>query len=296
MKILISGSSGQVGSALCISLESAGHKVSRLVRHPTQKAGTVVWDPTAEHLESSTVRGFDAVVHLAGENIGTRRWSTAKKARIRDSRIHGTRLLAEALAYLDEPPAVWVCASAIGYYGDRGSELLTEASSPGAGFLAEVCRGWEAATEDACEHGIRVVNLRIGVVLSPDGGALKQMLVPFRWGLGGRVGSGRQFFSWIALSDLVAVIEHVLDQDEVRGPLNAVAPNPVPQAELAASLGRVLGRLALVPLPAVMARLMFGEVADEMLLASTRVDAKRLLESGYRFQYPELTEFLRTVL
>jgi uncharacterized protein (TIGR01777 family) len=235
-------------------------------------------------------------VHLAGENIAKGRWNARKKARIRDSRVNGTRLLSEALTRLSKPPAVMVCASAIGYYGDRGDEVLREESASGSGFLAEVCRQWEAAAEPARKRGIRVVHLRIGVVLSPEGGALAQMLFPFRMGLGGKLGSGRQYFSWIAIDDLVTVIAHALTNDTLQGPVNAVAPHPVTNLEFTRTLGRVLARPTLFPMPALAARLAFGEMADELLLSSARVEPTRLLATAYQFRHPQLEGALRHLL
>jgi uncharacterized protein (TIGR01777 family) len=246
-------------------------------------------------IDASALEGVDAVVHLAGENIA-QRWTSSQKAKIRDSRIKGTQLLCETLARLSSPPKVLVSASAIGYYGDRGEQILTEDSPLGRGFLAEVCRGWEAATEPARQRGLRVVPLRFGVVLSPAGGALAKMLPPFRLGLGGMVGSGRQYMSWIALDDVVGAIQHAIVTDTLQGPTNAVAPQAVTNQEFTKTLGKALGRPTVFPLPAFAARLMFGEMADELLLASTRVQPAKLLGSGYRFRYPELEDALRHVL
>ena len=235
-------------------------------------------------------------MHLAGENIAVRRWTPAQKARIRDSRVQGTRLLAQSLARLQQPPTVMVCASAIGFYGDRGEELLTEGSAPGSGFLTDTCRAWEAAAQPASEKDIRVVNLRLGVVLSPGGGALAKMLLPFRLGVGGKIGSGRQYMSWIEIDDVVGVIHYALTTDELRGPVNAVAPNPVTNREFTKTLGRVLSRPTIFPMPAFAARLAFGEMADELLLASTRVKPARLQNSGYYFRHPRLEDALRHLL
>jgi hypothetical protein len=233
---------------------------------------------------------------LAGENIASGRWNTAKKSQIRQSRVQSTQVLARALANAEKKPRVFVSASAIGYYGDTGETLLREQSPAGDDFLAEVCQAWEAATQPARDAGIRVVNLRIGVVLSKTGGALAKMLTPFRLGLGGRVGNGRQYWSWIALPDLVGVIRHALTCDALEGPVNTVAPAPVTNAEFTRILGRVLGRPTLFPLPAFMARAMLGEMADALLLSSTRVSAEKLQQSEYRFEYPELESALRGVI
>jgi uncharacterized protein (TIGR01777 family) len=241
------------------------------------------------------LQGVDAAVHLAGESIA-QRWTSERKARILKSRARGTRLLSESFARLTQPLRVLLCASAIGYYGNRGEEVLTEESPSGSGFLAEVCREWEAACESAVRKGIRVVNLRFGVVLSPTGGMLGRMLFPFRLGLGGRIGSGKQYMSWIAIDDLVGIILHALACDELIGPVNAVAPNPVTNFEFTKTLGRVLRRPTVFPVPSWAARLALGEMADDLLLASARVEPARLASSGYVFHYPELEGALRHVL
>jgi uncharacterized protein (TIGR01777 family) len=296
MHLLVTGASGLIGSALVSSLISAGHGVTRLVREQP-KAGEKAahWDPLAGSIDASAFEGVDAVVHLAGENIA-QRWTPAKKVNIRESRVKGTQVLCEALARLASPPKVLVSASAIGYYGDRGEELLTEASPPGRGFLAEVCRAWEAATEPARQAGLRIVQSRFGVVLSPAGGALTKMLAPFRLGLGGVLGSGRQYMSWIALDDAVGAIQHAIVTDALQGPTNVVAPQAVTNQEFTKTLGAVLRRPTVLPLPAFAARLMFGEMADELLLASARVQPAKLLASGYRFRYPALEGALRHLL
>jgi uncharacterized protein len=296
MNILVTGASGLIGSALVSVLGAAGHDVIRLVRtqpKPGEKAAH--WDPLAGAIDVSGLQGVEAVVHLAGENIAER-WTAAKKAKIRDSRVKGTQVLCEALTGLAPLPKVLVSASAIGYYGDRGAEVLTEDSAPGSGFLAEVCRAWEAATEPAQQRGIRVVRLRFGVVLSAAGGALAKMLPPFRLGLGGVLGSGRQYMSWIALDDVVAAIQHAIVTDPLQGSTNVVAPQPATNQEFTATLGKVLGRPTILPMPAFAARLMFGEMADELLLASARVQPAKLQASGYSFRYPELERAFRHVL
>lgn len=240
--------------------------------------------------------GPDAVVHLAGENIARARWSERQKALIRDSRVKGTRLLCDLLARYSPPPKALVCASAVGYYGDRADEILKEESAPGSGFLADVCREWEAATQPAVERGIRVVNLRIGIVLSPMGGALAKMLTPFKLGVGGTIGSGRQYMSWIALDDVVGAIHFALTNESLHGPVNAVAPNPVTNREFTHTLGRVLSRPTLFPMPAFAARLVLGEMADALLLASARVEPAQLLASGFTFRHPDLEAALRALL
>ncbi len=239
---------------------------------------------------------MDAVVHLAGENISAGRWTDARKARIRDSRVQGTRLLCESLVGLSQPPKVLVCASAVGYYGDRKDEVLTEESTPGAGFLAEVCREWEEAAESAAQASIRVVYLRTGIVLSPSGGALAKMLLPFKLGLGGRIGGGGQYMSWIALNDAIGAIHHAIVTEALRGPANLVAPSPVTNLEFTKTLGRVLSRPTIFPLPGFVARLVLGEMADGLLLASTRAEPARLLGTGYVFRHPELEGALRYLL
>jgi hypothetical protein len=297
MRVVVSGSTGLVGSEVVASLSASGHEVVRLVRRapaPGEKA--VRWDPEAGRIDSGGLEGCDAVVHLAGENVGAGRWTAARKAAIRDSRVKGTRLLCDALANLARPPKTLVCASAIGYYGDRGEEVLTEESPPGAGFLPDVCREWEAAAEAAIRKGIRVVHLRIGMVLSPKGGALPRMLPPFRAGLGGVIGTGRQYVSWVVLDDLTGIVLHALSREELRGPVNAVAPRPVTNRELTEALGKVLSRPTLLPVPSFALRLAVGEMADPLLLASARVAPRRLEETGYRFRFPELRAALRHLL
>jgi uncharacterized protein (TIGR01777 family) len=296
MKVLITGATGLVGKALSPLLTTSGHEVSRLVRSQPQEANDIPWDPAGGVISTAALEGHDAVVHLAGENIAGARWTPAFKQRLRDSRVVGTRLLCETLAKLERKPKVLVCASAIGYYGDRGDAELTETSPAGEGFLADVCREWEAACEPARQAGIRVVNLRIGVVLSPQGGALAKMLLPFQLGGGGIVGNGRQYWSWIALDDLLGAIQHCLVRDDLSGPVNATAPMPVTNHEFTKTLGTVLHRPTFVPMPAFAARLALGEMADSLLLASTRVLPQRLQQTGYHFRCPTLESALRHVL
>ena len=299
MNIVVSGSHGFIGSALVGSLTAAGHRVTRLVRGERSAAtagdAEIVWNPEAAYLDTAKLEGQDAVIHLAGEPIPGR-WTPRKKARILESRFKGTRLLSEALAHLAQPPQVFVSGSAVGYYGNRSDEVLREESSTGGGFLAQVCREWEGATDLAAKKAIRVVRLRIGVVLGAEGGALGQMLLPFRMGLGGRIGSGKQYMSWIALDDLVGVVQHVLVTASLQGPVNAVAPNPAPNAEFVKTLGRVLSRPTLFPLPAFVVRLVFGQMGEEALLWGQRVEPARLKASGYTFHYPTLEGALRHVL
>ncbi|MFO0869093.1 MAG: TIGR01777 family oxidoreductase [Pirellulales bacterium] len=294
--VVVSGASGLVGQELCHTLAAHGVGVRRLVRGGASDPGTVAWDPVAGRVDVDGLKGCGAVVHLAGENIAEGRWTTAKKQRIRDSRVQGTRLLCEALARMPQPPATLVCASAIGIYGDRGDELLTEDSATGTGFLAEVGVAWEEATRPAVDAGVRVVQLRIGIVLTRQGGALARMLLPFRCGLGGVVGHGRQYWSWVTLPDLVQMVEFALATPTLRGPVNAVAPQAVTNREFTKVLGRVLRRPTLFPLPALVGRLVLGEMSDALLLASTRVVPARLQAAGYRFLHPALDEALRAVL
>lgn len=297
MKVLVTGASGFVGSALVPFLVNEGHFVVRLVRStPAPGRNEVSWDPERGAIDLDALEGIDAAVHLAGESIAGSSWTGEGKRKIRDSRVGGTRLLCDSFSRLERPPETLVCASAVGYYGDRGHEVLREESPPGTGFLAQVCREWEAASEAAERKGIRVVRLRIGMVLSAKGGALAKMLGIFRAGLGGRVGSGEQYMSWIALDDLVGAVDHAIRTPSLEGPVNAVSPRPVTNREFARTLGRVLGRPAVLPAPAFAVRLVLGEMADELLLASTRVAPDRLLLSGYAFRYPELEGALRHLL
>jgi uncharacterized protein (TIGR01777 family) len=295
MHIAVSGSSGLVGSALLPFLTAGGHRVTRLVRKDAG-VGEIPWDPAGGVRDLSHLEGVDAVVHLAGENIAAGRWTAARKEKIRRSRVEGTQRLCESLARLSRRPKVVVSASAMGFYGSRGDEALREDSSPGTDFLAQVCREWEAATEPASRAGIRVVCLRFGMILSPAGGALKKMLLPFKLGAGGRIGSGTQYVSWIGIDDVAGVIHHAIVTESLQGPVNAVTPTPVTNAEYTRTLARVLSRPAVAPLPAFAARLAFGEMADALLLASQRVIPTRLQASGYKFRYPELEGALRHLL
>lgn len=295
MHIAITGSHGLVGSELVSVVTTDGQRVTRIVRG-RPGTGEVAWDPAAREFDAAGLEGIDAMVHLAGESIAARRWDEAQKKRIQDSRIDGTQLLCEALGRMTKPPKVLVSASAIGFYGHRGDEVLDESCPAGSGFLAEVAQAWEAATQPAADAGIRVVNLRFGVILSPRGGALAKMLTPFKLGVGGIVGNGRQYWSWISIDDTVGAVHHAIITDSLSGPVNTVAPNAVTNREFTKTLGRVLGRPTLVPMPAIAARLALGEMANELLLASTRVVPKRLVESGYEFRHAALEEALRHVL
>lgn len=296
MNILVSGSTGFIGSALVAFLTQKGHSVTRLVRREP-KAGSreVRWDPAASAIDARALAGVDAVVHLAGEPVGPRRWTRRRKERIRDSRIGGTQLLSETLARLDPPPRVLASASGVGYYGTRGDQTLREDSGPGTDFLAEVAVRWEAATAPAAQHGSRVVNLRFGNVLSPAGGVLANVLPLFKSSLGGRLGTGEHWMSWISLDDVVRAIYHTLDEDALGGPVNIAAPGAVTNIEFTKTLGRVLSRPTLLPVPAALLRIVFGGLAD-VLLASARMDPAKLLASGFRFQYPELEGALRAML
>jgi len=295
MRIAISGATGLVGSSFAAALKAEGAQVARLVRkNPLED--DVLWDPRANSFDAESLAGCDAVVHLAGENIATGRWNAEKKKRIRSSRVQGTQILAEGLAAAERKPPVLISASAIGFYGDAGNTMLTEQSPAGTDFLAEVCQAWETATQPARDAGIRVVNLRIGVVLSKEGGALAKMLTPFRLGFGGRIGNGKQYWSWITLADLIGVIRHAIRCESLAGPLNAVAPGSVTNAEFTKILGKVLKRPTLFPLPAFAARLMLGEMADPLLLASARISSERLEQSGYTFQFSELEAAFRGVI
>ena len=293
-QILVTGVSGPIGAALLPSLHSRGYKVTRLVRGSVNGEDQIPWDPS-QPLSPQAVSGFHSVIHLAGESI-VGRWSQAKKARILNSRIQGTRHLAEALAQATPRPRVFVSASAIGYYGDRGEEILRENSAPGSGFLSEVCQQWEEATKPAVDAGIRVALIRIGVVLSPSGGALGKMLLPFKMGVGGKLGAGMQWMSWIDVRDLVGAIHHVMKNDLLQGPVNFVAPRPVTNEEFTKTLASVLSRPAIFPVPAFAARLAFGEMADALLLASQRVEPKKLIGSGYPYQYSDLRKSLESLI
>ncbi|MEO8434325.1 MAG: TIGR01777 family oxidoreductase [Pyrinomonadaceae bacterium] len=289
MKVLIAGSSGLVGSAVTRSLAKKGAAVTHLVRTtPDPGKQEVEWHPNKGELDAADMEGFDAVINLGGESVAEGRWTEEKKKRIRDSRIQGTQLLSKTMAKLSAPPKVFLCASATGLYGDRGNEIVDESSPAGKGFLAGVCREWEEATQAATSAGIRVVNLRFGPIFSSEGGMLARLLPPFRLGVGGKIGSGDQYMSWVAMDDVVGVINFALEKDAVRGPLNVVTPNAVTNAEFTKALGKILSRPTFLMVPAFAARLAFGEMADEMLLASLRAVPKRLSEAGYTFKYPEL--------
>jgi len=294
-RVLISGASGPIGAALVSSLERGGAEVVRLVRGPARNAGQISWDPMGD-LAPAAVSGFRAVIHLAGESV-VGRWTAEKKRAIRESRVRGTRTVASALARTESKPKVLVCASAIGFYGDRGDEILTEASSGGRGFLPEVCLEWEDASRICTEAGIRTVNLRIGLVLSAQGGALPKMLPAFKLGLGGRLGSGKQWWSWIHVDDIVGAVHHALQTDSLSGPVNLVSANPVRNEEFTRVLASVLRRPAFFPMPGFALGLAFGRsAADELFLSSQRVDPGKLGASGYRFQFEDLRAALENLV
>ena len=295
--IVVTGASGLIGKRLVASLESAGRRVLRAVRRDVRDpAREFLWDPAQGRIDRDKLVGVDAVVHLAGANVAGKRWTPAYKKLLIESRVQGTQLISEAIAALEPKPRVLTCASAIGFYGDRGDELVDESSPSGDGFLPDLCLQWERACQPARDAGIRVANMRIGVVLTPDGGALAKMLTPFKLGAGGVIGSGRQYMSWIALVDLVRAIGQVLDDDQLSGPVNLVAPSPATNREFTKTLGKVLFRPTLFPMPAFAARLAFGEMADELLLSSTRVAPTALKRSSFRFDHAELESALRHLL
>ncbi|MEN6494294.1 MAG: TIGR01777 family oxidoreductase [Thermoguttaceae bacterium] len=297
LEVCLSGSSGLIGSTLASFLRSGGHGVRRIVRkEPDGDPNVIAWDSAHGTLEAEKLEGADAVVHLAGESIASGRWTEAKRTRIRESRVQGTRELAAALSRLQTPPKVLIVASAIGYYGNRGDAMLDEDAGPGRGFLAEVCQQWEAAVEPAAEHGIRVVHARFGIVLSPHGGALAKMLPLVRLGLGGRLGDGQQYWSWVSLDDVVGAIHHAIITPTLTGPMNVTTPNPVQNVEFTKTLARILGRPAILPAPAAALRLALGDMADEMLLASTRAIPHRLFAAGYEFRHPTIDAALRHLL
>ena len=308
-RVLVSGVSGPIGTALLPTLGARGYSVVRLVRESTKRgpandapannasgnnSAQIAWDP-ALPISPEAVSGFDAVIHLAGESI-VGRWSAEKKEKIRASRVNGTRHLAEALSQAKNRPAVFICSSAIGYYGNRGDEVLKENSAPGTGFLPDVCRDWEAATQSAIKAGIRTVQIRTGIVLSPKGGALGAMLTPFKLGVGGRIGDGHQWMSWIDVEDMVGAIHHILKGDLLQGPVNMVAPKPVTNAEFTKTLGSVLSRPTIFPVPEFVVKTAFGEMGETVLLGSQRVEPAKLFSTGYPFRFRELRDSLKNVL
>lgn len=291
MKIAIAGASGLIGSAFIKSVEEDGAEVTRLVRS-SPRAGEIEWHPNQDAIDPGKLEGFDAIVNLAGENVAEGRWSDEKKKKIHDSRVNGTHLISEAIAKVEAKPRVFLCASATGIYGDRPDETLNEQSDSGGGFLAGVCREWEKATEPAAKAGVRVVNMRFGPVLAAHGGMMEKMLTPFKMGLGGKIGSGKQYISWVSIDDVVGAMKLALKNEAIRGPLNVVSPNPVTNEQFTKALGEALSRPTMMAVPAFAARLAFGEMADEMLLASQRVLPKKLTDAAFQFEYPRLEDAL----
>lgn len=298
MKILITGASGLVGGKLIPVLETKGHEIYKLSRSSPKTDRDIQWDAYAGFAdeEFAKLEGIETVVHLAGENVAGGSWTDERKKRIRDSRVKGTRTLVDALRRLESPPKIFVSASAIGFYGSRGDEILTEESEAGEGFLSEVCQEWEAEGDKAKEFGARVVHPRIGVVLSKDGGALEKMLTPFKFGVGGTVGSGDQWMSWVTIDDLVKMIVFAIENENLKGAFNATAPNPVQNEEFTDTLGKVLHRPTIIPVPAFGIKLLFGEMGEKLLLEGTRVLPKKLEDAGFEFVHPHLEKALRHVL
>jgi uncharacterized protein len=296
MRILITGSHGLVGRALISELTKDGHEILSLVRHKSEGASEIEWHPNQGAIDSERVSGFDVVVHLAGESIASGRWTDEKKRKIRESRVNGTTLLSQALARSSKPPATFISASAIGYYGNRADQLLDEKSAPGNDFLAEVCVAWERATGEAEARGVRTIHARFGIILDQEGGALAKMLTPFRMGVGGRIGDGKQWMSWIALVDVIKGLKFVIENDSITGPVNFVAPHPVTNSEFTKTLGDALSRPTLFPMPSFAVRLAFGEMGDALLLSSAKVEPRRLQQSGYRFEFENLQPALAAIL
>ena len=297
LKVLITGSSGLIGSALVPLLTAGGHTVRKLVRSRGEAGkDALFWNPAAGETDSSGLESLDVVIHLAGESVAIGRWTSTKMERIRASRIDSTRLLIETFSVLDQPPRSFICASATGFYGDRGDEILDEGSEPGSGFMSEVCREWEQAAQKAADKGTRVVNLRFGMVLSPRGGALASMLHPFRLGAGGKFGSGCQFVSWIAIDDAVRAIYHTVTNDSLSGPVNLVSPNPLPNREFTRALALVLRRPAVISVPAPALKILLGRMADELLLASCRAVPLKLVKTGFSFAFDRLEDALGCLL
>ena len=295
MKIAVTGANGLIGTALCSLLRAREHQVLKISRSLSRDPGSLNWDPESGKINRDQLESTDALVHLAGESVA-QRWDGKSRAKIMESRKKGTRLISETISLLKLPPRVFVSASAIGFYGDRGSQALTEESSSGQGFLAEVCKVWEDESQPALKKGIRTVNLRTGIVLSKKGGALSQMLIPFSLGLGGILGDGRQYMSWISLSDLVEVIYFIICQDNITGPVNAVSPNPVTNSEFTRALGRAMGRPTVLSVPAFGARMLLGQMAQELLLSGAKVLPAKLQSAGFSYRYPSIDSALEHVL
>ena len=294
MRILLSGSTGLVGSELKNFLTGNGHQIINLIRYKDSENTTnIYWNYENNKIDFKRIENVDCVIHLAGENISAKRWSEKQKKKILDSRIQSTNFLIETLIRLEKKPHTFICASAIGYYGNRGNEILSETSNKGNSFLSNVCDEWEKSTSKAKESGIRAVNLRFGVILSEKGGALKKMIIPFKFGLGGKIGSGNQFVSWISLEDTIKAIDFCMHKKHINGPVNIVAPNPVTNYELTKLLGEYLNRSTMFPLPAFVAKMVLGEMANELLLASTRVEPNVLLENKFEFKYNKLNDLFK---
>ncbi len=296
MRVAITGARGLVGTAVSQLLEQDGHKVFRLVRTTPQHDQEIAWNVEQESIDVDRLREIDAVIHLAGENVGEGRWTQAKKEKILRSRVDGTRLLCEAIGNSDPQPKTFLCAAAIGFYGSRADLLCDESTSPGTGFLAEVCQQWEAATDCLDSTDVRIVNMRIGVVLSTLGGVISKMVRPFRMGVGGKVGDGKQYWSWIVLDDVARAIVHCLNTSSLSGRVNLVAPNPTTNLEFTKALGKALRRPTLLPMPAFAARLALGEMADDLLLSSTRVASDKLTKSGFKFKHTEIESAMKHIL